>query len=55
MGALDVYDRLSDEDAARHDKLKKALLKHITERGLCKKFRYSRPENKEAFIQFSSI
>ena len=55
VGALDVYDRLSDEDAASHDKLKKALLKHITERGLCKKFRYSRPENKEAFIQFSSI
>ena len=44
--ALDVYDRLSTEDAADYDKLKDALLKHfhMTERGLRKKFRYGRPE-----------
>ena len=27
--ALDVYDRLSDEDAASYDKLKEALLKNF--------------------------
>ena len=44
--ALDVYDRLSTEDAADYDKLKDALLKNfdMTERGFRKKFRYSRPE-----------
>ena len=44
--ALDVYDRLSTEDAADFDKLKEALLKNfdMTERGFRKKFRYSRPE-----------
>ena len=54
--ALDVYDRLSTEDAADYDKLKDALLKNfdITERGFRKKFRYSRPERSETFIQFSS-
>ena len=54
--ALDVYDRLSTEDAADYDKLKDALLKNfdMTERGLRKKFRYSRPERSETFIQFSS-
>ena len=54
--ALDVYDRLSTEDAADYDKLKDALLKNfdMTERGLRKKFRYSRPEGSEIFIQFSS-
>ena len=54
--ALNVYDRLSDEKAASHDKLKEALLKNfdMTERGFHKKFRYSRPENKETFIPFSS-
>ena len=53
--ALDVYDSLSDEDAASYEKLKEALLKNfdMTERGFLKKFRYSRPENKETFIQFS--
>ena len=52
--AFDVYDRLSDEDAASYDKLKESLLKNfdMTERGFHKKFLYSRPENKEAFIQF---
>ena len=50
--ALDVYDRLSDEDAASYDKLKEALLKNfdVTEREFRKKFRYSRPDNKETFI-----
>ena len=54
--ALDVYDRLSTEDAADYDKLKDALLKNfdMTERGFSKKFRYSRPERSETFIQFSS-
>ena len=54
--ALDVYHRLSTEDAADYDKLKDALLKNfdMTERGFRKKFRYSRPERSETFIQFSS-
>ena len=54
--ALDVYDRLSTEDAADYDKLKDALLKNfdMTERGFRKKIRYSRPERSETFIQFSS-
>ena len=54
--ALDVYDRLSTEDAADYDKLKDALLENydMTERGFRKKFRYSRPERSETFIQFSS-
>ena len=54
--ALDVYGRLSTEDAADYDKLKDALLKNfgMTERGFRKKFRYGRPESSETFIQFSS-
>ena len=54
--ALDVYDRLSVDDAADHEKLKEALLKNfdMTERGFRKKFRYERPEKSETFIQFSS-
>ena len=54
--ALDVYDRLSTEDAADYDKLKDALMKHfdMTEREFRKKFRYGRPESSEIFIQFSS-
>ena len=54
--ALNVYDRLSTEDAADYDKLKDALLKNfdMTEHGFRKKFRYSRPETSETFIQFSS-
>ena len=53
--ALDVYDRLSTEDAADYDKLKDALLNNfdMTERGFRKKFHYSRPERSETFIQFS--
>ena len=44
--ALDVYDRLSVDDAADYEKLKEALLKKfdMTERGCRKKFRYERPE-----------
>ena len=54
--ALDVYDRLSTEDAADYDKLLDALLENfdMTERGFRKKFRYKRPERSETFIQFSS-
>ena len=54
--ALDVYDRLSTENAAGYDKLKDALLKifDTTECGFRKKFRYSRPKRSETFIQFSS-
>ena len=54
--ALDVYDRLSTEDAADYDKLKDTLLKNfdMTERGFRKKFCYYRPERSETFIQFSS-
>ena len=53
---LDVYYRLSTEDAADYDKLKDALLKNfnMTERVFRKKFCYSRPERSETFIQFSS-
>ena len=51
--ALDVYDRLSNEDAASYDK--EALLQNfdMTERGFRKKFRYSRPEKSETLMQFS--
>ena len=54
--ALDIYDRLSTEDAADYDLLNDALLKNfdMTERGFRKKFCYGRPERSETFIQFSS-
>ena len=54
--SIDVYDRLSTEDAADYDKLKYALLKNfdMTERRFRKKLRYSRPERSETFIRFSS-
>ena len=54
--ALDVYDRLSVDNAADYEKLKEALLKNfdMTERGFRKKFRYERPEKSKTFIQFSS-
>ena len=47
--ALDVYDRLSVDDAADYKKLKEALLKNfdMAERGFRKKFRYERPEKSE--------
>ena len=41
--ALDVYDRLSVDDAADYEKLKEALLKNA-ERGFRKKYCYGRPE-----------
>ena len=55
--ALNVYDRLSTEDAADYDKLKDALLKNfnMTERGFRKKIRYSRPERSETFIVSSRL
>ena len=54
--ALDVYDRLSADDAADYEKLKEALLKNfdMAERGFRKKFRYERPEKSETFIQLSN-
>ena len=54
--ALDVYAKLSVDDAADYEKLKEALLKNfdMTERGFRKKFRYKRSEKSETFIQFSS-
>ena len=54
--ALNVYDRLSVDDAADNEKLKEALLKNfnMTERRFRKKFRYERPEKSEVFIHFSS-
>ena len=50
--ALDVYDRLSVDDAADFEKLKDALLKNfdMTESGFRKKFRYERPEKSEIVI-----
>ena len=49
---LDIYDRVSTEDAANYDELKDAFLKNIdmTQRGFRKKFRYGRPETSETFI-----
>ena len=55
--AFDVYDRLSDDDAADYKKLKDALLKNfdMTERGLGKKFHYEKPEKSEKFKVKKSI
>ena len=54
--ALEVYHRLSPSDALDFDKLKEALLKNfdLTERGFKQKFRNSRPEGSETFVQFTS-
>ena len=54
--ALEVYDRLSDEDASNWDVLKEALLKNfdLTEVGFRRKFKSSRPEVSETFLQFES-
>ena len=54
--ALEVYDRLSEEDAGDWDVLKEALLKNfdLTEVGFRKKFKGSRPEYSETFLQFES-
>jgi hypothetical protein len=54
--ALDVFARLSHEDSLDFDKLKTALYKRfdITEDGFLKRFRSSKPEGSETFLQFSS-
>ena len=50
--ALDVYVRLSVDDAADYEKLKEALLKNfdMTEHEFREKFRYEKPEKSETFI-----
>ena len=47
--ALQVYSRLSDEDAVNYQELKSNLLKryHLTEEGYRRKFRQSKPEYEE--------
>ena len=52
--ALDVYSRLSEEDAVNHDKMKLALMKRydLTEDGYRRKFRGSKPEVDESPDQF---
>ena len=54
--ALEVFDRLSVEDAASFAKMKEALLKNfgMTERGYRTKFRVDMPEKSETFIQYGS-
>ena len=54
--ALEVYDRLSTDDAGDYDKLKEALLKNfeMTEVGFRKRFKEGRPEKSETFVQFVS-
>ena len=53
---MEVYDRLSVEDAASFAKMKEALLKNfgMTERGYRTKFRVDMPEKSETFIQYGS-
>ncbi|XP_062602901.1 uncharacterized protein LOC134264647 [Saccostrea cucullata] len=53
--ALDVFSRLPPESALDFDELKKALLKRfdMTEDGFRKKFRSSKPDGSETFMQFS--
>ena len=53
--ALEVYDRLSVEDAASFAKMKEALLKNfgMTERGY-RTIRVDMPEKSETFIQYGS-
>ena len=52
--ALETYSRLPITDAIDYDKVKAALLKHynMTEEGMRKKFRESRPEKRENPTQF---
>jgi hypothetical protein len=54
--ALDVFARLSPEIALDFKELKQALLKRfdMTEDGFRKKFRSSKPDGSETFMQFSS-
>ena len=53
--ALDVFVRLPPEKALEFDELKNALMKRfdMTEDGFRKKFRSSRPDGSETFLQFS--
>ena len=52
--ALDVYNRMSEEDAKDYDKLKDALLRHFnyTEKGYRQRFRECKPEAGETPEQF---
>ncbi|XP_065936509.1 uncharacterized protein [Magallana gigas] len=54
--ALDVFARLSHETALDFNELKNALLKRfdMTEDGFRKKFRFSKPDGSETFMQFST-
>ena len=54
--ALDVYALMPKEDALNYDKLKVALLKRyeLTEEGFKRKYKKCRPENGEAFQQFTT-
>ena len=54
--ALDVFARLPPEDALDFDELKAALYKRfdMNEDGFRKRFRSSKPEGSETFLQFSS-
>ena len=55
--ALDVYSRLSPTDSINYDKLKDALLKRfqITEEGFRSKFRSSRPEVGERWMDMANV
>ncbi|XP_062612822.1 uncharacterized protein LOC134274563 [Saccostrea cucullata] len=54
--ALDVFARLPPDSALDFDELKKALMKRfdMTEDAFRKKFRSSKPDGSETFIQFST-
>jgi hypothetical protein len=54
--ALEVYSRLSADEAERYDCVKAALLKryHLTEEGFRLKFRESKPEQGESARQFTT-
>nr|XP_034322671.1 uncharacterized protein LOC117688635 [Crassostrea gigas] len=54
--ALDVFARLSPETALDFNELKNALLKRfdMTEDGFRKKFRFSKQDGSETFMQFST-
>ena len=54
--ALEVYARLPVEDSLDYDSLKTALLERfeLTEEGFKKKFRFSKPDVGETFVQFSA-
>ena len=54
--ALEVYDRLTPEDAVDYDKVMEALMKRLecTEDGFCLKFRSVKPQKGEQASQFVS-